>query len=166
MRNKKAFTLLELLIVMIILGILAVMIMGNFFTSLKKGRDAKRKGDFEQVQKALEMYYEDKKAYPLFKIFDSPGYQLCGNGLVAPNSSCAAGEKAYMLKVPNDPVSGRSYEYVSAGSDYRLYACLENNLQILPYESTGYSLTCGDCNNQAGTGVPCIWGISSSNISP
>ena len=62
--NRKAFTLIELLIVIIILGVLAALITGNFFTSLKKGRDAKRKADLEQVSRALEMYYEDKKAYP------------------------------------------------------------------------------------------------------
>ncbi|PIP15252.1 hypothetical protein COX47_00635, partial [Candidatus Roizmanbacteria bacterium CG23_combo_of_CG06-09_8_20_14_all_35_49] len=58
--NRKAFTLIELLLVIIILGVLATLIIGNFFTSLKKGRDARRKGDLEQIQRALEMYYEDK----------------------------------------------------------------------------------------------------------
>ena len=42
---KKGFTLIELLIVIMILGVLAALITGNFFTSLKKGRDAKRKAD-------------------------------------------------------------------------------------------------------------------------
>jgi len=62
--NKKGFTLIELLLVIIILGFLTSLIAGNFFTSLKKGRDARRKGDLEQIQRALEMYYEDNRAYP------------------------------------------------------------------------------------------------------
>jgi general secretion pathway protein G len=167
--NKKGFTLIELLVVIAILGILAALITGNFFTSLKKGRDAKRKADLEQVTRALEMYYEDKRAYPIFDIFASPGYQLCGNGLVAPASSCAAGEKAYMLKMPNDPISGRSYEYLTnvttPGVDFKLFACLENNLQMLPYVSSGYTMSCAtSCNGTPG--IPCVWGVSSSNISP
>ncbi len=155
-RESKGFTLIELLVVISILGILAVLISGNFFTSLKKGRDTRRKADLEQVQRALELYYEDKKAYPITTAlaFNSP--------LTDPVSG-----KIYMQKVPNDPVSGKNYEYISAsGSDYKLFACLENNQQILPYESTGYSLTCGDCKNQAGGTVVCIWGVSSSNVSP
>ena len=56
MMNKKGFTLIELLLVIIILGVLSALITGNFFTSLKKGRDAKRKADLEQTQRALEMY--------------------------------------------------------------------------------------------------------------
>ena len=157
--NKRGFTLIELLIVIVILGFLAMLITGNFFTSLKKGRDAKRKGDLTQIQGALEMYYEDKKTYPVFAL--PFGGKLCET------SSCASTEKVYMQKVPNDPSSGKDYEYLSTdGTDYKLFACLENNQQVLPYESTDYRITCGDCKNEDGDDVVCIWGISSTNISP
>lgn len=162
--NKKGFTLIELLIVIMILGVLASLMTGNFFTSLKKGRDTKRKADLEQVQRALEMYYEDKKTYPSFNIFATSNYQLCETKIAA---TCGT-EKAYMLKIPNDPVSGKSYQYLSAdGTNYKIFACLENNLQILPYESTESTLTCGNCRNPADTAdVECVWGVSSSNVSP
>jgi len=155
--SKKAFTLIELLIVIVILGVLAALITGNFFTSLKKGRDAKRKADLEQIQRALELYYEDKKAYPLTTAL------IFGSALSDPVSG-----KVYMQKVPDDPISGKDYEYLSTdGTDYKLFACLENNLQILPYESTGSNLACGNCRNPGDTAdVECILGISSSNISP
>ena len=160
-RESKGFTLIELLVVIMILGILAALISGNFFTSLKKGRDAKRKGDLEQTQRALEMYYEDKKVYPTFAF--PFGGKLCET------SSCVGTEKVYMQKVPDDPVSGKDYQYLTTtGTDYKLFACLENNQQILPYESTGYSYTsanCGNCKNQAGADVLCVLGISSTNIS-
>ncbi len=157
--NKKGFTLIELLLVIIILGVLSALISGNFFTSLKKGRDAKRKADLEQTQRALEMYYEDKKAYPLTADL------TFGTSLSDPVS-----EKIYMQKVPNDPISGKSYQYLSAdGTSYKLFGCLENILQILPYVSSGYSYTsdnCGSCKDQAEADVLCVWGVSSTNISP
>ena len=155
-RESKGFTLIELLVVISILGVLAVLISGNFFTSLKKGRDTRRKADLEQIQRALELYYEDKKAYPLTTAL------TFNSSLTDPISG-----KVYMQKVPNDPVSGKNYEYIStSGTDYKLFACLENNQQMLPYESTGYSLTCLNCKNQAGGTVVCIWGVSSTNITP
>ena len=167
---SKGFTLIEIMIVIAILGILAALITGNFLTSLKKGRDAKRKGDLEQTQRALEMYYEDKKAYPIFDIFANPNYSLCETKIAA---SCGS-EKVYMQKLPDDPISGRSYEYIypsGNGSDYKLFACLENNLQMLPYTSSGYTIatmtSCGGCNDSTGASVAhCVWGISSSNINP
>lgn len=154
-RESKGFTLIELLVVIIILGVLAALITGNFFTSLKKGRDAKRKGDLEQTQRALEMYYEDKKAYPI-----TAGLTF-GSPLTDPVSG-----KIYMQKVPNDPVSGKTYEYVSAtGTDYKLFACLENKQQMLPYISSDYTISCGtNCNGTPG--IPCVWGVSSTNIVP
>lgn len=161
--SKKAFTLIELLVVIVILGVLAALITGNFFTSLKKGRDARRKGDLEQTQRALEMYYEDKKAYPVTAGLTF-GRKLCEN------NPCGASDKVYMQKVPNDPVSGKSYQYLSSdGTNYKLFACLENNLQILPYVSSGYSYTsanCGNCKDQTGADVLCVLGVSSTNISP
>lgn len=158
--NKKAFTLIELLVVIIILGVLAALISGNFFTSLKKGRDAKRKADLEQITRALELYYEDKRSYPTFSL--SFGNKLCET---SSSSSCGA-EKVYMQKLPNDPVSGKNYEYTTtAGTSYKLFACLENNLQMLPYISSGYTIICDtDCNGTPA--VPCVWGVASSNISP
>ena len=159
--NKKGFTLIELLLVIIILGFLTSLIAGNFFTSLKKGRDARRKGDLEQIQRALEMYYEDNRAYPT---------QAAGAGFVFGGDFSSSG-KTYMKKVPNDPVAGKNYKYEtdSNGSYYKLYACLENDQQVLPYLSTPTSFSCNkQClrPDKTPTTEGCIWGISSSNTSP
>lgn len=161
--NKNGFTLLELLIVIVILGVLSALITGNFFTSLKKGRDAKRKADLEQITRALEMYYEDKRTYPTFAF--PFGNKLCET------VACGVNEKVYMQKVPNDPISGKSYQYISAdGTSYSIYSCMENNLQVLPYNSLigSPTITCTtQCDKQDLTGkLTCYWGVSSSNISP
>ncbi len=160
MRNRPeeaGFTLIELLIIMIIMGVLAMLITGNFITSIKKGRDARRKTDIEQIQRALEMYYEDKGAYPGALTFGQPLIDPDGTG------------KIYMVKVPNDPVSGKTYEYgySDEAKAYKLFACLENDQQVLPYESTDYSFSCtNQCKNQSGSDVTCVWGIASTNYNP
>ncbi len=159
---KKGFTLIELMIVIAILGVLAAMISGNFITSLKKGRDARRKGDLEQISRALEMYYEDQKLYPT----PIPGNTLPSQIKIDLNGSK---KKIYMEIVPTDPSTGSSYSYISNGTTYQLYACLENNQQILPY-ITSSSMTCTtQCYQPDGktlTTTGCIWGIASPNTTP
>lgn len=155
---KKGLTLIELLIVIVILGILAALITGSFFTSLKKGRDARRKGDLEQIQRALEMYYEDKRSYPTFNIFATAGYQLCETNIL---SSCGS-QKVYMIKIPDDPLSSNNYVYSQTGSTYKLYSCIENSQdQGSGVKQAGYGVSCGSgvCN-------PCKYGISSPNVNP
>lgn len=141
------------MIVIAIMGVLASLISGNFITSLKKGRDARRKADLEQVQRALEMYYEDNKIYPTSLDFS-------GGGALCHPDGCNT--KIYMQKLPNDPVSGNNYMYVSDGSYYKLYSCIENSLDQGPgVKQTGYGVSCGSgrCN-------PCRYGISSPNTTP
>lgn len=155
--RNKAFTFIELMIVIAILGVLATLISGNFITSLKKGRDARRKTDLEQIQRALEMYYEDNKAYPAAISF---GVQL--------NHPLGSGTKTYMQKVPNDPISANTYKYSSlvadcpdgAGTCYILYSCIENSLDLAAgVKQTGYGINCGGCGL-------CKYKITSSNIQP
>jgi len=156
-KNNSGFTLIELIIVITILGILAALISGNFITSLKKGRDAKRKTDLGQIQKAAEMYYEDKGTYPASITF---GSKLCET------VNCVGGEKVYMQKIPDDPISGNSYQYETdvTGSYYRLFSCIENSLdEGNGVSQTGY--TGGpDCGN--GACEICKYYISDSNSTP
>lgn len=158
MKQKKlGFTLLELLLVIAILGSLAALISGNFLTSLSKGRDAARKSDLSQIQRGLELYYEDAKEYPTTITFGSALSNMNEDNVV----------QTYMQKIPNDPKSGVNYEYISDGTQYQLYACLENSQQILPVVSTDYTMTCGvNCKDTSGNSVACVYGVSSSNVTP
>lgn len=157
--STEGFTFLELMLVIVILGVLAALISGNFVTSLKKGRDARRKTDLDQIQKALELYYEDKRAYPTPAAVNP---KLPFQASFCETNPCN-GTKAYMQRMPGDPTSGNTYDYESDGTYYKLYSCMENNLDQGPgvdqsgyqYESSG-ATSCGDC------GV-CKYKVTSSN---
>ncbi len=148
-RISSGFTLIELLIVIGILGILATVISGNFLTSLKRGRDTRRKADVQQIQKAFELYYEDVTAYPVDTALDE-------DSLCHPDG---CDTRNYMQVIPKDPTTGQAYAYVTDGNMtyYKLYSCLENTQdQGSGVDQDGWGPSCGACG-------ACKFKIESSN---
>lgn len=117
--KQSGLSLQELLIVIAIIAILAGILIVNFFSSIKKGRDSRRKADLSQIQRSLELYYEDNKHYPI-ALYSAEGRLCSDNG---------CDEQIYMKYVPKDPVSDTPYCYETDanGSYYKVYAALENN---------------------------------------
>lgn len=113
------FTLLEMLVVMTIIAILAAGIWGNFFSSLFKGRDSRRKQDLQAISKAVEMYFNDTRSYPNPTLVSN-----WGQPFLNPNNPSVI----YLQQIPADPnYPGITYCYESSdGTYYKLYARLEN----------------------------------------
>lgn len=65
-RNQAAFTMIELLIVIAILGILAVAVLAaiNPIEQINRGRDTGSRSDAEQLLSAIDRYYAYKGYYP------------------------------------------------------------------------------------------------------
>jgi len=142
---------MEILIVIAMLGILVTIILGSYISSLKKGRDSRRKQDLGQISSALELYYGEQGVYP------KENEVVFGNPLKNPNDE----NLFYMKKIPNDPVSDYEYQYVVSDDqqNYQLYSCLEN-VEDPDYNETGYTHSCGAGCNQ------CRYGIASPNSLP
>lgn len=153
-KEISGLTFVELIIIITILAILSALITPNFINSLKKGRDARRKSDLNQIQKALEMYYEDNNTYPLTSMISFGE----GNKICHPRG---CDTKIYMESVPNDPISNYTYVYQSNdGSSYKLYSCIENSQDQGPgVKQSGYDPSCGNCGK-------CKFGLSSPNTNP
>ena len=117
-KKQSGFTLLELLIVIVIIGILALLIIPNISSAPKKARDTQRKTDLRAAQKALEEYYVSNQAYPI----------ATGN-ITTTLAPLSTGTAPPLKTIPNDPknVSPYLYNYTSTdGQNYTLTACLEN----------------------------------------
>ena len=61
---KKGFTLIELMIVIVILGVLMGTILPRLTGAQARARDTGRVADLNTIAQALETYYDDNGAYP------------------------------------------------------------------------------------------------------
>ncbi|MEI7477589.1 MAG: prepilin-type N-terminal cleavage/methylation domain-containing protein [bacterium] len=57
--KQKSFTLIEMLIVVVIIGILAAALIPRLQSVQARARDTKRKADLHQIGTALAIYKED-----------------------------------------------------------------------------------------------------------
>jgi prepilin-type N-terminal cleavage/methylation domain-containing protein len=62
--KSEGFTIVELLIVIVVIGILATLVIVTFTGIQQKARDSKRKTDLVAVQATLESYYSNNNTYP------------------------------------------------------------------------------------------------------
>ena len=92
MKRKLGFTLLELLVVVVIIGLLAGYVAPRYFSQVGKSEVQVARAQIDAFEKALDQYRLDKRRYPTAE-----------EGLVA--------VQPYLKKtLPNDPW-GRPYVY-------------------------------------------------------
>lgn len=71
--NKKqsGFTIVELLIVIVVIGILAALVITTFAGIQKKARDTERTTDIKAIHGQLEAYYAQEGTYPALAEWDT-----------------------------------------------------------------------------------------------
>jgi len=72
-KKIKAFTLIELLIVVAIIAILAAIAVPNFLEAQIRSKVARAKTDMRSVATALEAYFVDNNQYPAWAVLDNSG---------------------------------------------------------------------------------------------
>jgi prepilin-type N-terminal cleavage/methylation domain-containing protein len=65
-RKEQGFTIVELLIVIVVIGILAALVLNSFRGVQERARDTKRRTDINAQASQLEVYYTDNGGYPVF----------------------------------------------------------------------------------------------------
>ncbi len=109
--EESGFTLVELMVVIVIIGLLATIVAINVLPNLGKANTGKARTDIATLEQALEYYRLDNMSYPrteqgLEALVSAP------SGLAQPGRYNSAG---YIKKLPNDPW-GAPYEYAAPGT--------------------------------------------------
>jgi general secretion pathway protein G len=110
----RGFTLIELMVVVVILGLLATMVMPKVLDKPEQARRTKAKVDMRSLQSALALFKTDTGRFPT----TSEGLQA----LVASPGVRNYSKEGYLERVPLDPW-GNKYIYLSPGvhsKDYDL----------------------------------------------
>ncbi len=115
-RHNQGFTLIEVMVVVVILGILGALIVPNFLSRPDEARAQLAKTDVRAIGNALDIYKLDNHAYPstdqgLEALVKKP------SGFPEPKNYNPEG---YLKKLPMDPW-GLPYQYVSPGQEGRSY---------------------------------------------
>lgn len=104
--QTKAFTLIELLIVVAIIAILAAIAVPNFLEAQVRSKVSRAQADMRTINTALEAYYVDNNAYPP-SVRNSPVEPIPRRGSAWMDRRMLTTPISYITTVPPDPFVAR-----------------------------------------------------------
>lgn len=108
MRHQRGFSLIEIMVVVVILGILAALVVPKIISRPDEARAVKAKQDVLAIQSALDLYKLDNNAYPT----TDQGLQALVEKPT--NNPIPQNWQVYLKSLPKDPW-GRDYLYLNPG---------------------------------------------------
>ena len=169
--RQQGFTIVELLIVIVVIGILAAISIVAYNNVTAKARDSQREQDIKTIAKALEMYYVDNGGFPpsncggLTGVLCPDPKKINTSWATTSDGSWSRLESAlvpkYISALPKDPIAstttqaaisgGYNYDYVTTSA---WCGVAYGQLYLLTYqlESSGRKTDLvGDCSGTAVT---------------
>ena len=109
-KSQKGFTLIEIMVVIVILGILAAMVVPRIMSRPEEARITKAKQDIRALETALDLYKLDNFNYPTTE----QGLEALVAQPTSPPVPKRYREEAYLKKVPTDPWQN-PYQFLNPG---------------------------------------------------
>lgn len=135
-KTKSGFTIVELLIVIVVIGILAAITVVAYNGIQARGRDAQRLSDIKSIVKAIEIYRINNGVYPPYTATtNASGWEVSTDGSNATNFLSPLVTSGVISKVPLDPTntglstalnpswSANNYEYFYIRYAAGTYGC-------------------------------------------
>lgn len=127
-RKQSGFTIVELLIVIVVIGILAALVVTTFSGVQKKARDSERQTDINAIHGQVEAYYAQNGKYPTLANLNDPAFV----------SGTLKGLDPAALK---DPKGSASTLSATAGANTYAYVVLPANCDNTTTDCATYTLT-------------------------
>src|ERR1700752_845921 len=114
-KSNKGFTIVELLIVIVVIGILALLVITTYSGIQQKARNAKRQTDVQSLQTQLEAFYSQNGSYPSLTDMNGAAWltanmkSLDQNALIDPSNPT---QSKTLLAAP----AAKSYAYAVSDS--------------------------------------------------
>lgn len=117
--QNQGFTLVELMVATLIIGILVGLSVAAMSGAKKSARDGKRKADLEQIRSALEMYKADNNTYVSWPDTCDSSIGVGSTCPIDPPGSDWGGTletvletpPGYISDLPTDPLNNSTYYY-------------------------------------------------------
>lgn len=116
-RNVAGFTLIEVMVVVVILGILAALIVPKIMSRPEQARLVKVKQDIMAIQSALDLYKLDNGIYPT----TDQGLQALVTEPTTPPIPREWKSDGYLQDLPVDPW-GEAYQYLNDNEKLRIFS--------------------------------------------
>jgi general secretion pathway protein G len=114
-KGQDGFTLIELMVVILIIGLLATIVVQSLRGATDKAKKTKAQADIAELRTALDRYYLDNGNYPTTEQGLAALVTAPTNGPIPSDYE----DGGYVQRIPNDPW-GHPYVYQSDGNSYTL----------------------------------------------
>lgn len=142
-RDQKGFTIVELLIVIVVIGILAALVITTYGGIQGKARDSERQSDLQALQTQIEAFYANNNYYPTLSDLNSSTWRN-GDGTTANPANMKNLDEA-ALQDPSEtssavtagPLSGTA----ASDTNKNVYGYVPSPDGCTDQSCTGYTLT-------------------------
>lgn len=112
--TEAGFTLVEIMVVVVIIGLLATVVVLNVLPSQDRARIEKARADIGRIEQAIEMFRLDMGRYPT----TDEGLEVLVTAPADPRLAARFPDGGYINRLPEDPWGGQ-YQYMFPGENGR-----------------------------------------------
>lgn len=145
MKNlNRGFTLIELLVVISIIGLMSSVVLAAMSDARTKARDAQRIRDVQEIQKAVELYYDKYGYYPIMDSWVARVATSASGNANWSSLQTALRTEGFLPTLSQDPVNSGSIMSSATGYLYRYQVNAGGTAyDIITRLETDHPLRCG-----------------------